>query len=179
MPAASASPDVQRSIVVMGVSGCGKSTIGQRLAESLGLAYLEGDAFHPAANVERMRAGQALTDADRQGWLQALGDALGAARAEGRAVVLACSALKRRYRDVLRAGDPDLRLVFLRGDRDTLAARIGARRNHYMPASLLDSQIAALEAPDDDENALAFDVAPEAEVLLDAILRRLRESAHV
>lgn len=145
--------------VVMGVSASGKSTVGRLLAQARGATYLDGDDFHPPANVARMAAGQALTDADRQGWLAALSARLAQAVAGAEGVVLSCSALKRRYRDVLRQGAPGLKLIFLHGSRELLAARIAARTGHYMPPSLLDSQLAALEAPHADEAALAFDVA--------------------
>ena len=134
-------------IVLMGVSGCGKSTIGRKLATALGVPYVEGDEFHPPENVARMAAGVALTDADRQGWLEALRDRLKQAADAGTGLVLACSALKRSYRDILRDGAPQLRLVYLHGSRELLASRIGARRDHYMPASLLDSQLATLQPP--------------------------------
>ena len=146
-------------IVVMGVSGCGKSTVGRLLAQHLALDYLEGDDMHPPENVARMAAGVALTDADRQGWLQALADRLADARAQGQGLVLSCSALKRRYRDLLRTGAPDVRFVHLHGARELLAARMTARPGHYMPASLLDSQLATLELPGADEKVLSFDIA--------------------
>ena len=116
-----------------------------------------------------MAAGQALTDADRQGWLAALSARLAQARAAGEGVVLSCSALKRAYRDVLRQGAPDLRLVFLHGSRELLAARIAARTDHYMPPSLLDSQLATLEPPQADEAALAFDVVQTPQQIVDGI----------
>ena len=137
-------------IVVMGVSGCGKSTVGRLLADNLGLDYLEGDDLHPPENVARMAAGVALTDADRQDWLQALAQRLADARANGRGLVLSCSSLKRSYRDILRMGSPDVHFVHLHGARDLLAARMTARPGHYMPPSLLDSQLATLELPGAD-----------------------------
>ena len=154
--AANVSADIH---VVMGVSASGKSTVGRLLAQVRGATYLDGDDFHPPQNVARMAAGQALTDDDRQGWLAALSTRLAQAHAVGEGVVLSCSALKRRYRDVLRQGAPGLQLVYLHGSRDLLAARIAARTDHYMPPSLLDSQLATLEAPQPDEAALSFDVA--------------------
>jgi len=164
----SASTDIH---VVMGVSACGKSTVGRALALARSATYLDGDDFHPPENVARMAAGQALTDADRQGWLLALSQRLAQARAAGEGVVLSCSALKRRYRDLLRQGAPDLVLVFLHGRRELLAARIAARTDHYMPASLLDSQLATLEPPQPDEAALTFDVALTPQQIVDAILQ--------
>jgi gluconokinase len=155
--------------VVMGVSASGKSTVGRLLAQERGATYLDGDDFHPPENVARMAAGQPLTDADRQGWLAALSARLAQARAAGEGVVLSCSALKRRYRDVLRQGAPGLQLVYLHGSRELLAARIAARTDHYMPPSLLDSQLATLEAPQPDEAALAFDVALSPQQIVAAI----------
>ena len=162
------------AVVVMGVCGCGKSTVGERLARELGALFIEGDAFHPPANVARMAAGIALTDADRQGWLEALAAQLADARRAGRSVVLACSALKRRYRDVLRLGAPDLRVVHLAGDRAMLAARLAARQGHYMPASLLDSQLATLETPDPDERAITLDAGAPTDTLVQSALTQLQ-----
>jgi carbohydrate kinase (thermoresistant glucokinase family) len=158
----------------MGVCGCGKSTVGERLARELGALFIEGDAFHPPANVARMAAGIALTDADRQGWLEALAAQLADARRAGRSVVLACSALKRRYRDVLRLGAPDLRVVHLAGDRAMLAVRLAARQGHYMPASLLDSQLATLETPDPDERAVTLDAGAPTDTLVQSALTQLQ-----
>ena len=124
--------------VVMGVSGCGKSEVGQRLANALGVRFLEGDAYHSATNVAKMAAGIPLDDDDRADWLCALQDEIAAARARGEGLVLACSALKRRYRDLLRAADPGLRFAHLSGPRALIAQRMLARTAHYMPASLLD-----------------------------------------
>ncbi len=162
------------AVVVMGVCGCGKSTVGGRLARELGALFIEGDAFHPPANVARMAAGIALTDADRQGWLEALAAQLADARRAGRSVVLACSALKRRYRDVLRQGAPDLRVVHLTGDRAMLAVRLAARQGHYMPASLLDSQLATLETPDPDERAITLDAGAPTDRLVQSALTQLQ-----
>ncbi len=162
------------AVVVMGVCGCGKSTVGGRLASELGALFIEGDAFHPPANVARMAAGIALTDADRQGWLEALAAQLADARRAGRSVVLACSALKRRYRDVLRQGAPDLRVVHLTGDRAMLAVRLAARQGHYMPASLLDSQLVTLETPDPDERAITLDAGSPTDTLVQSALTQLQ-----
>ncbi len=145
-------------VVVMGVSGCGKSTIGQLLANALAAPYIEGDDLHSQENVERMRAGIALDDAQRSDWLQALAGHLATAYKQGRPLVVSCSALKRAYRDLLRSGAPDLALVHLQGTREVLAARSALREGHYMPVSLLDSQIATLEPPGADENVLTFNV---------------------
>ena len=160
-------------IVVMGVSGCGKSRVGRLLAQALALPYVEGDELHPARNVARMAAGIALTDADRQGWLQAVAQKLGHAP---HGVVVSCSALKRRYRDGLRAAAPDLRLVFLHGDAALLATRMLSRPGHYMPASLLQSQLATLEPPGPDEAPVTADIArPPAAIVAD-VVRQLQAS---
>ena len=157
----------------MGVSGCGKSTVGSRLAQQLGATFLDADDFHPPHNVERMRAGIALTDAERAPWLEALAARLAAARAANEAVVLACSALKRSYRDALRRGAPALTLVHLTGSPALLAERITARPGHYMPPTLLPSQLATLEAPAEDERAITLDVAALTDDLVAALLRTL------
>ena len=139
--------------VVMGVSGCGKSTLGRALAERLGVRYVEGDELHPAENVRAMSRGRPLTDEMRAPWLRAVGDAAEAARREGGAVV-ACSALKRAYRDLLRERVRPVGFVFLDPPREALEARVSSRKGHYMPASLLQSQIDALEPPGPDEEAV-------------------------
>jgi gluconokinase len=162
-------------VVVMGVSGCGKSTAGRQLAQLLGTDFLEGDELHSGQNVARMAAGIALTDEDRQGWLETLAGRLAEARAQGRGLVISCSALKRSYRDILRSGAPDLLLIHLRGDYDLLATRMASRAGHYMPSSLLDSQFATLEPPDAEENALTLDVEQAPNLILNAIIERLRD----
>lgn len=161
-------------VVVMGVSGCGKSTLGQALADTLGVPYIEGDALHPPDNVARMAAGTPLTDADRAGWLDIIGERLVEAGRSGSGAVVACSALKRIYRDRLRAASPGLRLVHLHGDPALLAARIGQRTGHYMPATLLPSQLQTLELPDLDEAAVTLDIAQPPEALVRRALQALR-----
>jgi gluconokinase len=156
--------------VVMGVSGCGKSEIGARLAQALGAAFIEGDRFHPDSNVRKMSAGIALTDADREGWLARLSAELGRGCAQGGTVVLACSALKRAYRDTLRASGCALRFVHLTGARATIAARMGARSGHYMPASLLDSQLRDLEPLQPDEAGVVLDIEEAPETLVARVL---------
>lgn len=157
-------------IVVMGVSGCGKSTIGRGLAEALGSPFVEGDALHPPANVQRMAAGIALTDDDRHGWLADLAALLADAHARGKPLVMTCSALKRSYRDQLRSGCPDLRFVHLHGSPALLAERLARRSGHYMPPSLLPSQLQTLEAPGADEAAVTIDIdAPSAQVIRSAL----------
>jgi carbohydrate kinase (thermoresistant glucokinase family) len=156
--------------VVMGVSGCGKSEVGQRLAQALGVRFLEGDAYHSASNVAKMAAGIPLDDDDRADWLRALQAEIAQARARGEGLVLACSALKRRYRDLLRAADPGLRFAHLSGPRELIAERMGARTAHYMPASLLDSQLRDLEPLQQDEAGLLLDIRKALPVLTDDIL---------
>jgi carbohydrate kinase (thermoresistant glucokinase family) len=142
-------------VVVMGPTCCGKTTIGSALAKRLGLAFIEGDTLHPPANVEKMSAGKALTDEDRWPWLAAIGRALAASPEPG--AVASCSALKRVYRDRLRAeAGEGLAFIFPDLPREVLAARIAARRNHFMPASLLDSQLATLEPPTAEPDALTL-----------------------
>ena len=147
-------PPMQTPIVVMGVSGSGKSTVGKQLAAVLGLAFVDGDDLHPAQNKKKMAAGMALNEADRAPWL----DAVAAVLARG-SVVVACSALRRRYRDRLRADAPGLRLIYLQGSRALLAERLSGRKHEFMPATLLDSQLGTLEEPGVDEGALTIDVA--------------------
>ena len=140
-------PQMSRVYVVMGVCGCGKTTVGERLAEAKGGVYVEGDAYHPAANVEKMRSGQPLDDTDRQGWLESLAEVIREHAEAKRWCFLGCSALKRSYRKILRQGDPDLGFVYLHGEREVLQARMDAREGHFMPPGLLASQLATLEEP--------------------------------
>ena len=160
-------------VVVMGVSGVGKTTVAVLLAERLGLPYAEADDFHPPANVAKMRAGTPLDDADREPWLQALGEWLGERAKDGSGGVITCSALRRRYRDTLRAACPDVRFVHLTGSHQLIAERIGGRSGHFMPASLLDSQFAALEPLAPDERGVPLDVGPPAEQLVAEAARLL------
>lgn len=153
-------------IVVMGVSGVGKTTVGMLLARALGAEFAEGDSYHPPANVEKMRNGAPLDDEDRWPWLQILAAEIDTWLAEGRDVVLACSALKRAYRDLLAHGRPEVRFVYLKGEAALLRARLDQRRGHYMPPTLLASQLAALEEPDD---ALTIDVSGPPEVIVEQI----------
>ena len=162
----------------MGVSGCGKSTIGAALAAALGLNFIEGDTLHPPRNVALMAAGTPLTDADRAGWLGIIANRLAQAHSAGQGLVVSCSALKRRYRDQLRAHCPGLRLLHLRGTHAQLIGRLQARSGHYMPASLLDSQLNTLELPAADEHALCFDVGlPAAQITAEALAMLKRPAA--
>lgn len=156
--------------VVMGVSGCGKSTVGAQLAAALRLDFLEGDTLHPPGNVARMAAGVALSDTDRAGWLQTLAERIRLARLAGTGLVLSCSALKRAYRDILRQGASDLHFVYLRGDYVVLVARMAARSGHFMPPSLLDSQLATLEEPGLDEDAQTFEMISRPEDIVAAVV---------
>lgn len=164
--------------VVMGVSGCGKSEIGRQLAARIKVPYAEGDDFHSAANVAKMAAGIALTDADRHDWLLILQAKIEAAASAGTSLVLSCSSLKRRYRDLFRAADPTIVFVHLDGPRDLIAARMQARANHYMPMSLLDSQFAALEPLQPDERGIRLDIHDTPTQLIDAAVDRFGAACH-
>jgi gluconokinase len=163
--------------VMMGVAGSGKTRIGRAFASAIGVPFLEGDDFHPAVNVERMSRGIALTDDDRAGWLATLGRRVHEASEEGTGLVVTCSALKRAYRDVLRAAAPAGRVtfVYLRGPHDLIAERLAARRGHFMPATLLDSQFAALEEPTVDERVWMIDVGATPDDIIDMLLARVSE----
>ncbi|MBL4916812.1 gluconokinase [Szabonella alba] len=156
-------------LVLMGVAGCGKSSVGAALAPRLGAVYVDGDDLHSPENVEKMRAGTPLTDADRWPWLGRIGETL---RDPG--IVIGCSALRRIYRDRIRemAGAP-VRFVHLTGSRDVIAARMGKRTGHYMPTTLLDSQFATLEIPGPDEAAIAVDIDQPLDAIVAAILAAL------
>lgn len=158
----------------MGVSGSGKTTIASRLAARRGYAFAEGDDFHPAANVAKMARGEPLTDADRAPWLEELAEWIAAQHAAGRSTVLACSALKRSYRDTLRGGAPGhVLFLYLAVRRDALVERMKRREGHYMPLELLDSQLATLEPLAPDEPGFTLDAAPAPEAIVDAALERL------
>jgi gluconokinase len=157
----------------MGVCGCGKSTVGAALARAFDVDFIEGDAYHPAPNVIKMSAGEPLTDDDRAGWLQALAREIAAARARGEGIVVSCSALKRRYRDLLRQADPDLRFAHLQGPRGMIAARMQTRIGHYMPISLLDSQLRDLEPLQPGEAGLTLDTTQPPDALVASIIESI------
>jgi gluconokinase len=165
-----ASPQI---VVIMGVSGSGKTSVGRRLAAALGWVYAEGDDFHPPANVKKMAGGTPLTDADRWPWLDAIGRWMVAEAAEGRSAVVSCSALKRRYRDRLRMAWPALRLVYLRVDRQELERRLAVRLEHFFPAKLLDSQLRDLEPPQADEQAIV--ASGDVEAIVRVVVPLLRQ----
>jgi gluconokinase len=152
------------AIVVMGVSGAGKSTVGKLIAEQLDCPFRDADSFHPPANITKMKSGQPLTDEDRWPWLRAIAAWIAEHRAAGTTCVVTCSALKRRYRDIVTDTQRnDVRLVYLKGDFDLIAARLAARKGHFMPPALLKSQFDALEEPTADEHVIAapIDATPE------------------
>jgi gluconokinase len=160
-------------LVVMGVSGSGKTTVASMLAGRLGWEFAEGDDFHPAANIAKMHRGIALDDADRMPWLRAIAAQIDRWRESGRNGIVTCSALKRRYRAIIIGDRPEVRLVYLRGDRDTIARRLVARHGHFMPASLLDSQFQALEEPGPDERPITVPVNVPTATLVDEIIAAL------
>ena len=160
--------------MMMGVSGAGKSLIGALFARAIGVHFVEGDALHPPENVARMAAGIPLTDDDRAGWLREVAARLAEACGLGAGMVITCSALKRRYRDLLRAADPDVIFVHLTGARGLVSERLEQRRGHFMPPSLLDSQFAALEPPDADERAWTCDVAAMPDDIVATLSARAR-----
>ncbi|MFJ4775877.1 gluconokinase [Streptomyces sp. NPDC088762] len=164
----------QRVIVVMGVAGTGKTTVGGLLAEALSLPYAEGDAFHPPANVAKMSAGTPLQDADRWPWLDAIGTWIRERAAAGTGGVVASSALKRAYRDRLRSAAPQAVFVHLTGERRLIEERMAARTGHFMPTTLLDSQFATLEPLQEDESGIVVDVSGSPEEITDRALAALR-----
>jgi gluconokinase len=162
------------ALIVMGVSGSGKTTIASRLAARLGWTFEDGDRFHPASNVAKMAAGHPLTDEDRWPWLQAIADEIDAVCQRGGHVVIACSALKRTYRDLLVHGRSDVRLIFLDGTQAVIADRLARRKGHFMPPGLLDSQFKTLELPKSDENPVTVSIDAPVEAIVDEIARQLR-----
>jgi gluconokinase len=162
------------TIVVIGVSGSGKSTVADGLVKRLGWEFAEGDDFHPAANVEKMRTGQPLDDDDRWPWLRSLADWIGEHERAGSSAVVTCSALKRSYRDLLRDGHPSVWFAHVNTDADVLRERVAHRTGHYMPSSLLDSQLATLQPLQDDEPGASISGTGRPDEVVDALLTVLR-----
>ena len=161
--------------VVMGVSGSGKTTVAKGLARQEGWILLEGDSFHPPANIAKMKAGTPLTDEDRWPWLRAIAAKEDELLAAGQSAVVACSALKRAYRDILIGDRPNTVLVYLRGSKALIGARMQARKDHFMPPALLDSQFATLEEPGPDEHPLIADIGGSQEDVVADVMRQLQE----
>ena len=161
------------AVIVMGVSGSGKSTIGEALAKRLSWRYEDGDKFHPAGNVAKMAAGQPLTDEDRWPWLRAIADQIDRLSAAGVRSVIACSALRRVYRDILVHGRQDVRLVYLNGTQALIADRLSRRKGHFMPQGLLTSQFTTLEPPTADEHPVTVSIAAPVKTIVDDVLRQL------
>jgi gluconokinase len=171
--AASTSPC---ALILMGVSGSGKTTIGEKLAARMSWRYEDADTFHPASNVAKMSAGQPLTDDDRWPWLKAIAAEIDRACTAGERVVIGCSALRRVYRDVLVHGRDDIRLVYLEGTQALIADRLGQRKGHFMPPGLLASQFQTLEPPTPDERAVTVSIDAQVEVIVDHIINQLSPS---
>ena len=161
------------ALVLMGVSGSGKSTIAEALAERIGWRCEDGDKFHPASNVAKMSAGQPLTDEDRWPWLKAIADEIDRLCGKKQNAVFACSALKRSYREVLVHGRNDVRLVFLDGTKALIAGRLASRQGHFMPAELLDSQFRTLEPPKPEEGAVTVSIDSSVDAIVDDIIGKL------
>jgi len=161
------------AIIVMGVSGVGKTTVAEVLAKRVGWAFLDADKFHPAGNVEKMRSGTPLTDDDRWPWFERIATEIDRRRAAGEPIVIACSALKHAYRKALIRRQSDVRLVYLRGSRELIMSRLEQRKGHYFPANLLDSQFATLEEPQASELAVIADVDKSIEDVVEEITRKL------
>jgi gluconokinase len=170
-------PDIPSIAVVMGVAGAGKTAVGERLADRLDWKFIEGDRLHPPENVAKMQSGQPLSDADRTPWLVAIARAIDDWRASGACGIVTCSALKRDYRRRIIGSRPNVRLVYLDGSRELIAKRLAARRGHFMPASLLDSQFAALEPPGPDENPITVAIDQPVDRIVGQIVAVLRPEA--
>lgn len=163
-----------QAIILMGVAGSGKTSTGRLLAEKLGWTFRDADSFHPPENIAKMSAGQPLNDDDRKPWLLAIAEFVDEQIAHGKPCVVTCSALKRRYREALTGIRRDVQIIHLNGDFELIAARMAARKNHFMPTSLLKSQFEALEMPGPDENVWTVSVAPKKEGVVEEIMARLK-----
>ncbi|WP_411730953.1 gluconokinase [Paeniglutamicibacter sp.] len=162
-------------MVVMGVSGCGKSTVGNMLAQAIGSTFIDGDDLHPVSNKEKMAAGRPLDDTDREPWLATIGDALHSSSESGSPAIIACSALKRSYRDLLRAHEPATVFIHLRGAADLIQNRLDERSHEYMPSTLLTSQLNTLEAIEADESAIEVDVSQTPEDIVALVAKSLND----
>jgi gluconokinase len=162
------------ALVVMGVSGSGKSTIADRLAIRIGWRFEDGDSFHPPGNVAKMHSGQPLTDEDRWPWLHAIADEIDRTCGVRERAVIACSALKRAYRDILVHGRDDIRIVFLDGSQELIATRLGARKGHFMPPGLLASQFKTLEPPTPEERPITVAIDRPVEIIVEDIVTQLK-----
>lgn len=171
-------PTVPQAVIVMGVSGCGKSSVGEALAQRLGLAFIEGDVLHPESNVAKMAAGTPLTDEDRWPWLTVIGERIAEALGRGEGIIVSCSALKKIYREHLRAATGGrLSFVYLHGSRELLGRRMGARTGHFMPLTLLDSQLATLEVPTGEQGVVTVSIDQPVEGIVTDALNGLKAEA--
>lgn len=174
--------DIQKTVcalIVMGVSGSGKSTVAEKLAARLRRTYEDGDKFHPKSNVEKMSAGHPLTDEDRRPWLQAIANEIDRVCKAGERAVIACSALRRAYRDILVHDRDDVRVVYLDGTQELIAGRLALRKDHFMPPGLLASQFKTLEPPGVDENPIIVSIDASVEAIIDDIVSKLESDQHV
>jgi len=169
-----ANDELPSALIVMGVSGSGKSTIAEALSQRLGWRFEDGDGFHPASNVAKMSAGRPLTDEDRWPWLDAIADEIERTCEQGEHIIIACSALKHTYRDVLLRGRSDVRFIFLKGTQELITDRLAHRKDHFMPPELLTSQFTTLEPPEVSEHVITVSIDMSVEAIVDDVLRQLK-----